>query len=178
MVRHLSGVSQFTAQIDAVRQGLPEGGEGSAAVVPDLSQKLGDAAQYLSSARNDIQLNVQPPISVAHTTAVEQLVKSVISLVLIPAVMASLGRSLTNNDLADNGYKLLGQAGRYKALAAHYFSTNVKRARDARPSNEVSDEVDKVSDRAEEFKTAIIDYIDEVRSEFIRARTGNTGSMT
>ena len=169
MALHLSGVEQLTAQIHAVRLGLPQGAEGNEAVVPDLSRKLTDAAEYLGSARSDIQLNVQPPISLLHTTAIEELLKSVIDLVLISAVLAALGRSPTENELADKGYELLGKANRYRELAKHYFSTTVKKVRDTRPSNEVSEEVDKIADRADEFKGAVVEYIDKVRNEFVRA---------
>lgn len=144
---------------------------GSAAgPVPDLAQKLIAAADYLRAAQEDIQLNVLPPISVEHASAIENLLRGVTQLLMMDVVRGVLpAHPVTGEDPISGGWHLLDEVGGYKSIATFFFSKAVEDVRVSRTFEEVVKETDLIVGRAKDLKRSVVEYIGNVRDAFGRS---------
>lgn len=159
-------LQDFTKQIRTVTEELSPAGN---AAVPDLAQKFSAAAQYLHAARDDIQLNVLPPISADHAEAIEGLLRSVIELAKMDVVRSKLTAPVTGDDLIKDGSKLLGEASAYKYLATYFFSNTFVQSRDSRAFEEVVRASDTIVERANNLRNSTMNYLEQVSQAFERA---------
>lgn len=159
-------LQDFTKQIRTVTKELAPADN---AAVPDLAQKFSAAAEYLRAARDDIQLNVLPPISADHAEAIEGLLRSVIELAKMDVVRSKLTAPVTGDDLIKNGSKLLGEASAYKYLATYFFSNTFEASRDSRAFDEVVKASDTVAERASNLRDSAMKYLEQVSQAFERA---------
>jgi hypothetical protein len=64
--------------------------------------------------------------------------------------------------LQETGESILADLGPYTELADHYYNEKVKRERLNRPSNEVSAEIDSITEKAKDLRTRIVQYLKDL----------------
>lgn len=138
------------------------------AVAQEGSGKWAQFPDLIKEMEIDIRRNLHPPFS----KKVANDLSGVISLVMYHIVEdlenapATMTRPVTGplelQSLQEDGEKILDIIGRYIALAEHYENEQVVRHRLKRRTDEVSREVDEVSDKAGVLKGRIIKYLQEI----------------
>ena len=104
----------------------------SPAWAPGFQEKLSLASECLFAARREIQRSVRTPISLRDISVLSDLLRKVSDLLAADSVVTALGRPVSGQELADNGYRLLDTAHEYNILAQHFYSDEVQAVRAGR----------------------------------------------
>jgi hypothetical protein len=64
--------------------------------------------------------------------------------------------------MQETGEHILADLGPYAQLADHYYDERVRRERLSRPSNEVSVEIDAITEKAKDLRERVVKYLKEL----------------
>jgi len=98
-------------------------------------------------------------MSLRDISVLSNLLGKVSDLLAADSVVTALGRPVSGQELADNGYRLLDTAHEYKILAQHFYSDEVQAVRSGRASDTVEAEIAAVTCKAASLKHGVIKYL-------------------
>lgn len=123
---------------------------------------------WIALIEKDVRVHLELPF---HRTVVDELRKIVIVFVEFMAedlttAPGAARRPVTTptklKRLQQTGESILVDLGPYAELADHYYDDTVKRARLSRPSNEVSAEIDAITEKARDLRERFLKYLNDL----------------
>ena len=137
--------------------------------------------RMLIAVEKNIRLNLRIPFSREVADDLRSLIRVVVDHIVEDLAEASvnLERPVTGpallRRLKEDGENILDDIEPYAMLADHYYSPEVVRSRLARPTNEVSRELDEISKQSRSLKRKIVNYL-QALNEFL-AESGLEGKL-
>jgi len=123
---------------------------------------------WIARIERDIRVHLELPFSRAVTDELRRIITVFVEFIAEDlAVAPGTGRRPVTapaklKQLQKTGEKILADLGPYAQLADHYYDDRVKRERLSRPSNEVSAEIDAITEKAKDLWERIVEYLNDL----------------
>lgn len=130
---------------------------------------------WIISIERDIRIYLHPPFPRAVTDELQKIITVFVEhiaddLAFGPgAIRRPVSVPTKLKRLQGDGEDILDDIESYAQLADHYYDDDVKQRRKSRPSYEVSDEVDAISNKAKKLKKSILKYLQELERSITEA---------
>lgn len=125
-------------------------------------------SKFIVPIEKDIRVHLELPFSRTVTEDLRRIITVFVEFIAedLAAAPGTVRRPVTApaklRQMQETGEYILADLGPYAQLADHFYDERVQRERLSRPSNQVSAEIDAITEKAKDLRKRIVNYLNDL----------------